>query len=508
MLPVRGPWVLSFWARAETNPSRLKVSLRRGSQAEMVTSTFIPGAEWKRVDLPFTAKDDGPFATLELHFEASAGRVLLDDVELAPSTAAAAGAFRDEVVQALKVLSPGILRDWQGQLGDTLENRVAPPFARRSSRYRVGEPDIHFQYGLPEFLDLCRATGAVPWVVGSPAFSDEEWRGLGRFLAGEAGRGFGEILVEFGNENWNVTFRPAGIMDPGAHREALSRAARWLKEGADGAPVRMVANGPQQDPPKAAAFSAGLPPDGLLAVAPYFFYRVKTGTTTDQRIDAMLAADDAGIASLAKTFAGGGVELGSAELNLHATYGDAPPEERDPLVTGAAAGTALARRALATLSLGLKRQCVFSLGGWATSLAERPGLVRLFGITRDLAGPPRFRPTGLAIALLNRALPGDAYRVAPAPAGVTALAFRSGGQWSAALVSTRSVPVSVEVTFPSGGSLPAGALLLASDDPLAGNEAAETVRLAPMRMEARGRAITVHLPPRAVAALVPAGRVP
>ena len=501
MLPVRGEWVLSFWVRTTAPPARLKASFRRGSQPELVSKLLDPGTGWNRVELPFTGKDDGPSGTLELRFSAEDGQVLLDDVELGPVSRTAG--FRDEVAAALRSLSPGILRDWQGQLGDTLENRLSSPFARRSSRYRSGAADIHFHYGIPEFLDLCRSTGATPWLVASPAFSDDEWRELGRFLAGPTGAGFREILVEFGNENWNPTFRQGGIPDPSAHREALLRAGRFLAEGAGKAPVRIVANGPARDPSRAAAIARGLPADGLLAVAPYFFYRVAAGTTTGQRLEAMLAADDGDLVSLAKAIGAGGTELASAELNVHATFGDAPPEERDPIVTSAAAGTALARRALAALSLGFRRQCVYSLGGFATPLAERSGLVRLFGVTRDLAGPVHLRPTGMALGLLNRVLPGDAHAVgAPALAGLTAVAFHGGQGWSAALVSTRDAPTGVEVVFPPSGALPSGALVLAADDPLAGNESAASVAVAPLGVAVRGRAVTVRLPPRSVVALL------
>lgn len=507
MLPVTGEWALSFWVRAGALPARLTVSFRRGSQPELVSRLLDPGTGWKRVELPFTGKDDGPSGTLELRFTAEDGQVLLDDVELGPVLRTAG--FRDEVAAALRSLAPGILRDWQGQLGDTLENRLSSPFARRSSRYRSGEADIHFHYGIPEFLDLCRSVGAMPWLVASPAFSDDEWRDLGKLLAGPPGAGFREILVEFGNENWNPTFRQGGIPAPPAHREALLRAGRFLMEGAGTAPVRIVANGPARDPSRAVAFAGGLPVHGLLAVAPYFFYRVAAGSTIGQRLEAMLEADDGDLASLAKAVGEGGTELASAELNVHATFGDASPEQRDPIVTGAAAGTALARRALAALSLGFRRQCVYSLGGFATPLAERSGLVRLFGVTRDLAGPVHLRPTGMALGLLNRALPGDAHGVgAKVPAGLTTVAIRSGEGWSAALVSTRDTPADVEVVFPPSGALPSGALVLAADDPLAGNESAANVAVAPLRSVVRGRSVTVRLPPRSVVALLPSRSSP
>src|SRR5205085_11676081 len=130
------------------------------------------------------------------------GALLLDDVELGP-VQTEPFPFRVEVVKALEQLQPGYLRDWQGQLGDTLANLLAEPFARRASRYRPGNED-GFDYSLPDFLALCVRVQANPWVVIPTTFSDEELIGMGRFLAERATSDkFEEIVVEFGNENWN-----------------------------------------------------------------------------------------------------------------------------------------------------------------------------------------------------------------------------------------------------------------------------------------------------------------
>jgi hypothetical protein len=71
---------------------------------------------------------------------------------------------------------------------------------------------------------LCRSVGALPWIVVPTTFSAAELTGLGKFLAEQsATRNFSDIVLEFGNENWNSIFRPAGIADPKAYAEVADR---------------------------------------------------------------------------------------------------------------------------------------------------------------------------------------------------------------------------------------------------------------------------------------------
>jgi hypothetical protein len=220
------------------------VTFGRIGSAPFVDRTIEPSSEWQLTSIEFAGRDNqAPPATLELRFSASGtppARVLLDDVDLRAATSAAT-AFRSEVIAALRALHPGYLRDWQGQLGDTLINRLAPDFGRHPSRYRPGN-ETQFAYSLPDFLDLCARVGARPWVVVPPTFSDAELVGLGKFLAAENGsRRFDRIAVEFGNENWNGIFRPAAIPNPETYGGVADRAFRLIREGAGNTPIRTLA---------------------------------------------------------------------------------------------------------------------------------------------------------------------------------------------------------------------------------------------------------------------------
>jgi hypothetical protein len=512
MLPVNGHWQLRFWSCLLNGSTTLSVELRRNGSPPFFSRTFTPTQKWAQTTIDFTADDSGPPTILELHFStsATAGRILLDDVELAAQPAAP-GAFRAEVTELLKQLRPGYLRDWQGQLGDTLQNRLAEPFARRASRYRPDSTDVMYGYALPDFLDLCRSVGANPWIIIPPTFSDKELVKLGRFLASRARKdAFSEILVEFGNENWNPLFRPAGIPDPQAHGEAAERAFQKIRSGAGQAlPLQLVVNGQHANPAYALEFAKRVPSADLLAVAPYFMYSLAAGTPLlTSGLPSLFAGDGGQLSSIAGGLSSLKMELGVYEVNLHTTGGDAPPAERDPLVSGAAAGSALAKRLLEAVTLGARRQCVYTLAGYDTYLGGRAGLVKLWGIVRDLGETQRLRPTGLALAMLNRAVGGDLHTFRYANStpitDMTAGVFCSAAGWSAAVVSASAETREVSVSFPAGNcALPHSLLRLDAPSPDATNEDGEQVRIAEEPVSSSGTVVRFTVPPWGLVVLLP-----
>ncbi len=510
LLPIDGAWRLAFWTRADGTDTALQVRLLRAGTGPLVYRQLTPSPVWQQIVIDFVGRDDGPASTLELRFVAAgSGRVLLDDVQLSPRDGVA-GEFRRPVLDALRVLRPGLLRDWQGTQGSTLENRLAAEFARRVTRSSAHPDGAVFEYSLPGFLDLCRSLDASPWIVGPTTFSDAEWRALARTLAARAPADrFSEVVVEFGNENWNPLSRAAGIPDPARHGAAAGRAFGLLHEAAGTPGLRTAVNGQFANPARALQFLAAAPRADLLAVAPYFMYALSAGLRPEQRF-AALAADDEDRFRVLADGTRGGAALAVAEVNLHATGGDAGPVERDPTVAGAAAGTALARRILHAQAAGARHIAAYTLAGYDAWTDDRAHFVKLWGLTRDLTGAPRLRPTGLAVALLNRAIAGDRHqaRVEPERADLTAAAYRATDGWSAALASTADTPMRVEVTFPELDALavPVRALALAAASPWATNETQEQVRIVPAGLERDGRRVSVVLPPWGLVVLLPEER--
>lgn len=494
LLPIQGKWRFSFWSRTLRGSPRLRASFGRSGSKPFFSDERESSPAWRHVQVDFDATDNGPDGPLQLQFSATGdGRVALDDVSLARADDGAFP-FRREVVAALEVLHPAYLRDWQGQLGDTVSNRLAVPFARRASRYRSGIlEDAKYGYSIPEFLQLCSHLGASPWLVLPTTASDHDYLELGEYLLHrEKTTHFREILIEFGNENWNPLFSGAGIQDAKRHGEAAARAFFYVRQGAGKTvPLRTVMNA-QFANPWAVAKLADEQSADIIAVAPYFAYDLPAATDS-ARADALLfePATDS-FAKLATSTARNHEDLAVYEINLHTVRGNATEPERDHFVLDPGAGAALAKRLMDGLSAGFLRQCVYTLAQFDTNTSDGRGLVQLWGVVRDLAGPPRLRATGLAVAMLNRSVQEELHDVEPAtgavPDHLTAVAFKGRQGWSVAIVSWRTRPIEVTLSFPTTAlqDLPSETLTLAQDTSATARP--ESQGLTPTQ----GRAVLVH----------------
>jgi hypothetical protein len=459
LLPVQGPWRLTLWARAGSTGATLRLRFARQGKAAWVDQQVPLGTTWQAIDLPFDARDDGPAGPLMLSLTADQGEVLVDDLFLG-AQGDTPGGFRHELVQTLKALRPGYLRDWQGQLGDTAANREAHPFARRPTRYRLGQQEAQFAYSLPEFLALAAAVGARPWVVLPATSTPEQARAFGQALRrGWQRHGFDEIVVEHGNEHWNVVFRPAGIADTATLAAVADRAFLALREGAGiGPPLHRVLGAQHVNPVAAQRLARHSAHSEGIAVAPYFHYRQDASDSTEAALDRALNEDAqplrlsvAGVADVASR----AKSVDVYEVNFHTTAGTATPAQRNAVLGHPAAGAALMRRLLQAASLGVHRQAVYTIAGFDTFTEQRE-LVELFGITRDLAQVGQWRPTGDAVRALNAIAGGAAHAAecrGTACASITAMAFGGGARW--AIVNAASIPV--VVSWPCHPSAASGA---------------------------------------------------
>lgn len=452
LLPVNGKWRLDFWALSRTPGARLHIHFDRGGHAVFLDAEIVPGSDWQHHVFEFEAQDDGPPAVLTLGLRASGGEVLLDDAYLGEAEAGAGG-FRRVVVETLRGLRPGFLRDWQGQLGDTLGNRLAPEQGHRPARYRPGDHEAQFHYGLPDFLELCAAVEAQPWIVAPTTLDDAEWRRLGAYLRQAAdAHDFHTLLVEFGNENWNAIFRPGGIPDAATHAAVADRAFRLLKEGSGNDPRLVpVANAQFVNPDSPRQIGALSREAARIAVAPYFLYRLDAGISVAAGHDAALRESGELIAQEAATARSQGKQLAVYEENFHTTLGNVDTTTRNAVVTGAASGSALARRLLQGTLAGLREQAVYSFSGFDSYLQEGKGLVQLWGITRDLTEADRLRPTGIALGMLNRVAGGNArgMKCSGADCGqLTAVAFDEG-RLSIVSAAVAPLPLAIELSCPA-----------------------------------------------------------
>ncbi|MFH1567000.1 MAG: hypothetical protein ABIL09_03305 [Gemmatimonadota bacterium] len=506
LLPVEGEWILSFWIRGEA-AATLRAEFGRDGAAPLVAADVAVTEAWREVQLGFTGTDAGPagILALRLRHAGGSGRIWIDDAYLG-RRAERGQAFRGEVDRALAELRPGYLRDWMGQLGDTEENRRAGAWARRASQTRPGGPEaVEFGYSLPDFLDLCERVGARPWIVAPTTFGDAEWEALGRFLSGAAGAArFAEVVVEFGNENWNPLFRAAGIVDPAPGGLAADRAFDRLRGAAAGVNLVTAVNGQHANPDAALRGLRCAREAGLLAVAPYFMPRLTAGTPPAAALEQLFAGDAGRLAAIAAGARGSGREVAVSEVNLHTTAGDAGDELRTALTAGAAAGTALAATVLEALDQGARRQCVYVLSGYDAKRGDGEGFVRLWGLVRDLGPTCRLRPTGQAVALLNRVMEGQYHRLEGGGQALTAAAFRSARGWSAAVANRSGQALQLELIFPPEGALPRAQVHLEAPDALATNE--DSLQVRPRRTPAavEGRVARARIAPWGLLALVAA----
>lgn len=144
--------------------------------------------------------------------------------------------LRQTVVDELVQFRPGTLRSFAGQtnggFGRTLDSLTSEDLVQPKI-WGLEGPDRPQAMALPSHLPLCELTGAIPWIVVSPAFDESEWQGLVEYLAAPydpnvdipatkpwahrryiQGRQapwtdvFPTMRIEFGNETWNGLFFP------------------------------------------------------------------------------------------------------------------------------------------------------------------------------------------------------------------------------------------------------------------------------------------------------------
>lgn len=450
LLLVNGKWNLSFWARSTGRGNRLHLYFGRAGSAVFLKTDVSPTLEWQHYSLDFDADDRGPVAPVTLSITATEGTIMLDDAYLGEA-ASGAGGFRKAVVDTLNTLKPGYLRDWQGQLGDTLQNRISGDDAHQPVRYRPGENEIQFHYGLADFFALCTAVGAKPWVVAPTTLSDAEWQQFGRYLNQAADQyGFGEIVVEFGNENWNTLFRPAGIGDPATHAAVVDRAFRLLRQGSkQDARIKTVVNAQYVNAYSPRTMAMLAKEADMVAVAPYLLNTLDGGLSDEQAHHAAFEESGQLLEQEFSAVNSRNKQLAVYEVNFHTTWGRAGAQQRNAVVTGAASGPALARRLMQATLAGVRVQNVYELSGFDSYASDNRDLVRLWGITHDLVAADHFRPTGLAVKLLNSAV-GGAVHAAQCQGGacaeLTVLAFAQGSR--VAMVSARREPVTVQLQVP------------------------------------------------------------
>jgi hypothetical protein len=483
-LPVTGAWQLSFWARTTTTAgATLSATFRRnnGSSAFLSETVTLTNA-WQQFTFPITASDNGPAGSLDLQFVANGSTgtlVHLDDVQLGNASDLANGAWRSQLITTLEQLNPGYLRDWQGQIGDTMENRLASTFGRGPTRYN---PDPSngtqwFLYSIPDFLDLCHQVGAQPWITIPTTLYSAEYTALGQYLAqAQQTYNFKEIVVEYGDENWNSVYRGAGIQNPVTMGQAANRGFTLLRAAAGSSvPLHLEVNSQYVNSWIGQQAILNAPEADGVDIAPYYFYTLNSTDSEATALTNLFAMSDepTDIAALAAFATPANKSIDVYEVNTSNYDGSALEPQRDPYVVGMASGSALADRMITAMYAGVTRQMVFDLAQYNYTINSTVGNVMLWGVANSLADDVSLRPTGLAVQMLNAAISGDFYPVTvsgPGSSGVKAAAFLGTNGWSIAIVSASSTPSQVTINQPASGAAPTEAYTLSAATPLSTND--------------------------------------
>lgn len=502
---VDGKWVCTLWAKGEGNNPALRVMFRRINGSPRFIDQTIPLTnEWKEYTFEFEGIDNGGSGVLQFYLNApnAGSTVWVDDVWVGKEKDKDSF-FRQEVIDHLKELKPAFIRELF-HLGDTFENRISDTSKRKSFTVRIsGSESKTWSYSLDEFLKLCEEVGVNPWIVIPTPFTDEENRLLGQHLAQYANSSrFSEVILEFGNENWNWLYRPMGIPYPEIHGEVADRAFEYIKLGAENSDnLKFVING-QYDYPELTKryIESSQRADGI-AIAPYFFNALDAGVSDQDALNLLFADDPGHLSSIAANAKDNNLETLIYEVNLHTADGTASEAERNRIVAGTASGAALAKRILDSLESGYAPISVHNFAQFRSKTYKGKGFVKLWGITRNLETPPYYRPTALAMQMLNQVINGNTYSLklsdtSPEVEKLTMIGFKHQDLWAAAVISENNEEVTIDIQFPDDSHpLPGAYLVLSASSPFDTNEVQELVTITQKQTLIDGRTVQVTIPP-------------
>jgi hypothetical protein len=445
---LHGTCRLVFRAKPLTPNSTLNIKLERLDTKHGLESffnhtvTLQPGWHDYTFDFP-TAENGTEVGTVGLTFSLHESSALLDDVALTPARNPPSNptAFRDEVVQTLRDLHPGVLRymDNGTDFGSSLDNMLAPPFARERSGASTQEnlrEDIPL--GLHEFLTLCQAIGTEPWYAMPPGTSPAESAKLIEYLAGPTTTPYGskravlgqptpwtqvfpQIHLELGNEEWNGrSFAGSSMADPTIYGQragevfAAARTSPYFQPDRFDLILGAWAANTWWTGQELAATSQS----DSIAVAPYIFSEFNDDSSVEAVFGPMLAQpeqlDSRPTGLMAQQLetvhhAPHPTHLAVYEVNLGSMTGEASQQGIDLSVPSLGAGLATADHMLLMLrDLGVTTQAFFCLPEYINDFASTKGPAKkmpLWGAVVDMGGETNLRrPQFLTLQMANQAI--------------------------------------------------------------------------------------------------------
>ena len=449
-LHLSGTYTVSFRAKGTGGSNQVKILLSRsvtGATENFWSTTVNLTNGWKDYSYSFQITNDTTKSgSIGLSFGVAGSSMLIDDVAF---TEAASDdnptAYRNAVVEALRDLHPGSLRYMDTGLnwGSSIDNLLAPDFARTRSGYNTGSSEIDdIAMGLHDFLVLCKAVGADPWFTMPTGMTTQEMSNLMDYFGGSTSTAygarraalgqatpwtsvFGQIHLEFGNEVWNTGNGGANIADPvsygkranvifGVARASSSYNARsfdLVVDGFEAVPYwtqQVLQNCSTYDTVSTASYNFDIFDDtssteaifGPMLAEPEFTNSTAAGLTNEQAVAAATAGPKP-------------AKLAVYETNVGTITGSATQAQVQSTVPSVAAGISVAANMLlAQRDLGVTVQHMFALEGYSAPFYPKtPGSAGaatsspIWGTVIDMGGATNLRrPMFLSEQLANTAI--------------------------------------------------------------------------------------------------------
>ena len=439
---LNGTYTIAFRAKGIGGNNQMNISLRRvGSGGYYFNQTLTLTPNWQDYTFNLSAAETSSInpSAVELAFVISGANVLLDDVSLTPAKTNPSNptAFRDEVVSALTALHPGVLRyNDRAILGNSLDNMLAPPFARKRSGVseQSSAPD-DIALGLHEFLQLCQTIGAEPYFNMPPSMSTTEMLNLMEYLGGDTSTPYGAIRqargqtspwttvfpvihLELGNEEWNGIFAGWTIQDPVAfgNRVATIYGAAKSSPYYNSTGFDLVMGSQAVNVWMTSTEAANSANFDSIALAPYTFDSLND-TSSNEAIFGPMFAEPEMIDSVstgymyqqAQAAKTAGTNLVIYEEQLATTSGNATQSQINAVVPSVAGGIAVADHMLLQMrDLGIKTQNIYELPGFSNQFGGGSETSPVWGTVIDMGGPTNLRrPVFLAEQLINTGILPD-----------------------------------------------------------------------------------------------------
>jgi hypothetical protein len=440
---MNGTYQLSFKAKGTGGSNSISLLLQRSGLSPYLNQIVKLTSSWATYNITFNASETGSvIGTVGVTFATKgADSFYMDDVSLTPlnSDPSNTTAFRDPVVNALKTLSPGVLRFWANQLGDTHDNLIASQYARQRSGFSAWtteQDDI--SYGLPEFLHLCETIGAEPWIVVPTTFSTTEAANLIEFLNGSTSTTYGakraaaghsasyassfaKIHLEFGNEAWNGGFKGGSIeySAPYGQRAQTIFGAMRSNGSYSASAFDLVLGGQAIWPARNQDIQNNCNNNDAFALAPYMMNTVDSYSANEDLYGSTFAEPEAffstsgsaeGVSSglelqniQAINSSSHPVPLALYEMNLSTLAGAITQSSLNTYAPSLGAGLAVVDSMLQHMRQGVLVQNLFALPQYEFVRPDSK-TVPLWGSVVDMGVTDRRRPQFLATQLANAAI--------------------------------------------------------------------------------------------------------